>query len=51
MAALLCATVLLAAAGWQVGREAGLSPAARFGSAACAGAFGVAMVLLKTLLH
>ena len=51
VAALLCATVLLAAAGWQVGREAGLSHWARFGSAACAGAFGAAMVLLKTLLH
>ena len=36
------------------GRSAGrrdLSHAARFGSAACAGAFGIGMVLLKTLLH
>lgn len=51
VAALICATVLLAAAGWQVGREAGLSHRARFGSAACAGTFGVGMILLKTLLH
>jgi hypothetical protein len=51
VAALLCATVLLSAAGWQVGREAGLSHRARLLSAACAGAFGAAMILLKTLLH
>ena len=51
VAALLCATVLLAAAGWKVGREAGLSHGGRLGSAACAGAFGAAMILLKTLLH
>jgi hypothetical protein len=51
VAALVCATVLLSAAGWQVGREAGLSRWARLGSAACGGAFGAAMILLKTLLH
>jgi hypothetical protein len=51
VSSLVCATVLLTAAGWQVGREAGLSQGARFLSAACAGAFGAAMILLKTLLH
>ncbi len=51
IAGLLCATALLAAAGWQVGREADLSPASRLLSAACGGAVGAAMILLKTLLH
>ena len=51
LAALVCATVLLAAAGWQVGREADLSPLWRLLSAVCAGAFGAAMILLKALLH
>jgi post-segregation antitoxin (ccd killing protein) len=51
VAALVCATVLLSAAGWQVGREAGLARGARFLSAVCAGAFGAGMILLKTLLH
>jgi hypothetical protein len=49
--ALICATVLLFAAGWRVGREAALSPSARLLSALCSGAFGVAMIVLKALLH
>jgi hypothetical protein len=51
VASLLCATALLAGAGWRVGREAGLAFGGRVLSAACAGAFGAAMVVLKTLLH
>ena len=51
LAGLLCATALLSAAGWQVGREADLGPGPRLLSAACGGAVGAMMVLLKTLLH
>jgi hypothetical protein len=51
LAALICATALLFAAGWRVGREAALSPSARLLSALCSGAFGVAMIALKALLH
>ena len=51
LAALICATVLLFAAGWRVGREAALSPSSRLLSALCSGAFGVAMIGLKALLH
>jgi hypothetical protein len=51
LAGLLCATALLSAAGWQVGREADLAPASRLVSAVFGGAVGVAMILLKTLLH
>ena len=49
--ALICATALLFAAGWRVGQEAKLSPSSRLLSALCSGAFGSAMILLKTLLH
>jgi hypothetical protein len=51
VAALICATTLLFAAGWQVGREAALSPSSRLLSALCSGAFGMAMIALKALLH
>jgi hypothetical protein len=51
LAALICATALLFAAGWRVGREAALSLSSRLVSALCSGAFGAAMILLKTLLH
>jgi hypothetical protein len=51
VAALICATALLFAAGWRVGREAALSLPSRLASALCSGAFGAAMILLKTLLH
>jgi hypothetical protein len=51
LAALICATTLLFAAGWRVGREAALSPSARLLSALCSGAFGAAMIALKALLH
>jgi len=51
LAALICATVLLSAAGWRVGRQAGLTRRSRLLSAMCSGAFGGAMILLKSLLH
>ena len=50
-AALVSGVVVLSTAGWQVGREAGLRRWPRVLSAACAGAFGIAMILLKALLH
>jgi hypothetical protein len=49
--ALICGTGLLTLAGWRVGRDAGMTPFARLLSAAGAGAFGLAMIGLKTLLH
>jgi hypothetical protein len=51
LSALAFSTVLLALIGWRVGREAQLSLAQRLLSAACAGAFGVVMIALKTFLH
>ena len=51
LAALICATALLFAAGWRVGREAALSLSYRLVSALLSGAFGAAMILLKALLH
>jgi hypothetical protein len=51
LAALICATALLFAAGWRVGQEAALSLSSRLMSALFSGAFGAAMILLKTLLH
>jgi hypothetical protein len=51
LAALLSATALLVAAGWKVGGEAALSRSSRLVSALLSGAFGAAMILLKSLLH
>ena len=51
LAALVCSTGLLVVCGWRVGGEAELSPGRRLASAAVAGAFGIGMILLKTLLH
>ena len=51
LAALICAAALLFAAGWRVGQEAALSLSSRLMSALFSGAFGAAMILLKTLLH
>jgi hypothetical protein len=51
LCALLCSTALLALAGWRVGQEADLRPLSRLASAAFAGAFGAAMIVLKSLLH
>ncbi len=47
--ALVTGTGLLALTGWRVGKGLGLLP--RLLSAAAAGAFGVVMIGLKTLLH
>ena len=51
LAALVASTVLLCLAGWEVGRDGRLTVRERLVSAGVAGLFGVAMVLLKSLLH
>jgi hypothetical protein len=51
LCALICSTVLLCLAGWQMGRHGQLTALERVTSAAVAGAFGLVMVALKTLLH
>ncbi|GAA2156573.1 hypothetical protein GCM10009844_44940 [Nocardioides koreensis] len=51
LAALVCSTVLLCLAGWQMGRSGQLTGLERVASAAVAGAFGLVMIALKTLLH
>jgi hypothetical protein len=51
LAALICATALVFAAGWRVGREASLSLPSRLMSELCSGAFGAATILLKALLQ
>ena len=51
LVALISGTGLLVFAGWRAGKAAGLDPLPRILSAAAAGAFGVVMIGLKTLLH
>jgi len=51
IAALICCTLLLCVAGWEIGRHGQLTLLERLGAAAVAGLFGVVMILLKTLLH
>jgi hypothetical protein len=51
LTALGCTTVLLSLAGWEIGRDGGLTTAERLVSAGVAGVFGLAMVVLKALLH
>src|SRR3954451_17743603 len=51
IAALVASTLLLGLAGWEIGRDGRLSTRERWVSACVAALFGVAMVLLKTLLH
>jgi hypothetical protein len=51
LSALGCSTVLLCLSGWRVGREAQLDLSRRLLSASFAGAFGVVMIALKSLLH
>ena len=51
IASLVCSTVLLCAAGWRIGANGRLNTLERLVSGAVAGAFGAALVLLKTLLH
>jgi hypothetical protein len=49
--ALVCSTVLLCLAGWEVGRDGKLSVNERIVSSAVAGLFGAGMIILKALLH
>jgi hypothetical protein len=51
LAALIASTVLLCLAGWAVGRNGRLTARERVVSTLAAGAFGFAMILLKTSLH
>jgi hypothetical protein len=51
LGALVCSTLLLGLAGWEVGRHGQLNPLERLISAAVAGAFGAVMIVLKTMLH
>ena len=51
IAALVASTVLLGLAGWEIGRHGRLSTRERWVSAGVAALFGVAMILLKALLH
>ena len=51
LAALWCSTFLLALSGWEVGAAGNLTRLERFAVALVAGLFGVAMIVLKSLLH
>ena len=51
VSAMACSTVLLCGAGWRMGRQGGLPIWERIASAAVAGLFGVALIILKTVLH
>lgn len=51
LVALLCSTLLLCLAGWAIGAQGHLTRVERVGTAAVAGLFGVALVVLKALLH
>jgi hypothetical protein len=51
LAGLVCATVLLCVAGWEIGRGSQLSVLERLALIGVAGGFGGLMILFKTLLH
>jgi hypothetical protein len=51
ISALVCSTALLGLSGWRVGREARLGLSQRLLSTSIAGAFGLVMIALKSLLH
>ena len=51
LGALTCSTLLLAIAGWEMGRNGQLTSGERAVSAAVAAVFGAGMVLLKATLH
>ena len=51
IAGLVCSTLLLCAAGWRIGRYGRLSPLEKVASSTAAGLFGVALIVLKALLH
>jgi hypothetical protein len=48
---LVCSTVMLCVAGWEIGRHGHLSIGERLVSAIVAGLFGVGMIAMKALLH
>ena len=48
---LCCSTVLLGIAGWEMGRNGRLSTLERLASTGIAAAFGIVMIVLKSLLH
>lgn len=50
-AGLVCSTVLLSLAGWEIGRSGHLSRGERLALAGISGSFGAVMVVLKALLH
>jgi hypothetical protein len=50
-AGLLCSTLLLCLAGWEIGRGSRLSPLERTVLVVVAGGFGGLMIALKALLH
>ncbi|GIE91245.1 hypothetical protein [Actinoplanes regularis] len=51
IASLSCSTLLLCVAGWKIGSGGRLSTRERLVSTLTAGAFGAALIVLKTLLH
>ena len=51
LAALVCCTLLLCLAGWEMGRHGQLSRLERLTVTAVAGSFGVVLIVLKSLLH
>jgi hypothetical protein len=51
LAGLVCSTVMLCVAGWEIGRHGHLSIGERLVSAVVAGLFGVGMIAMKALLH
>ncbi|MFC4041797.1 hypothetical protein ACFO1B_25475 [Dactylosporangium siamense] len=51
LSALVCSTLLLCLAGWEVGRNGQLTRPERLVSALVAGVFGALMILLKITLH
>ncbi|HEU5044530.1 MAG TPA: hypothetical protein VFT75_10400 [Nocardioidaceae bacterium] len=51
LAGLVCSTLLLCVAGWEMGRDGKLTGRERVVAAGAAGMFGVVMILLKALLH
>ena len=51
LAALITCTILLGAAGWNMARHASMEPHERVISAMTAAAFGIALIVLKALLH
>jgi hypothetical protein len=51
IAALVCSTLLLCLAGWEMGRHGHLSRLERVGVTAVAGLFGLLLTALKSFLH